>query len=309
MEYYSKKHRWHAWSQREIDGFFYNRFLNGPLNLALTEARRIRMGCEDPPYPCQWNDPIAQNLFFGPWGNGSLLRFDGPDQWQSLLEGFAIDPAYLYNSLVHGSPIPFIRAWPRWNLVPQDHPPPPFRLEVYALPFGERERRFIKVVYENFRELMFWEPRFGPRLEDRRTGANVVANFRSDGPFRLEIISNTPYASPAVFVQIAKEATEEYRSKLPGKSNRSGIPTLREWVVYLLTEQCDLSNRDAIKQWNSMMGNHLKQTYTMDDTDSKLRGHSVGSPGEAQFSGDKSNLERRIDHYRSTLTGALPSSS
>lgn len=70
-----------TWSQREIDGFFYNQFLNRPLHLSLREARRIRMGHEEPPYPCQWNDPNAPSLFLGPCGNGSLMRIDGPDEW------------------------------------------------------------------------------------------------------------------------------------------------------------------------------------------------------------------------------------
>ena len=114
----------------------------------------------------------------------------------SLLEAFAVDPAYIYDSMVHGSPIPFIRAWPRWHLEMKDHQSPPFRLEVYGLPFGKRERTSVQSVYGIFREYMFRESRLRPRLEDRNVGANVVAKFRSDGPFRLEIVSNPPYASP-----------------------------------------------------------------------------------------------------------------
>ena len=315
------------WAQREIDGFFYNEFLNPPLQLALKEARRIRMGREDPPYPCRWNETGAQDMFLPPWGNGSLYRREEPEKsylavsypkerhrfdWMpdeligdtSLLEGFAVHPSYIYNALVHGSPLPFIRVWPRWRSDPNDGPSR-FQLDVYALPFGERERTWVKEVYEIFREWMYSDHPFSPKAPDLRMGANVVANFHSEGPIRLEILSFEPYASPGVFVQFVKEAAREYRSKLPGKKNLSAIPTIREWVVYLLTVDCKFSNRDAINEWNTRLGERLEHTYTMNDTEAGLRGQGVGSPGEPQFSGDKADLERRIAHYRSTLTGSL----
>ena len=41
-----------SFTQREVDGFFYNQFLNAPLLSAIREARNLGLGREDVPYPC-----------------------------------------------------------------------------------------------------------------------------------------------------------------------------------------------------------------------------------------------------------------
>ena len=50
--------------------------------------------------------------------------------------------------MVHGTPIPFVRAWAHWEFEVDDKEVPPFSLDVYSLPFGERELTRVKESYE-----------------------------------------------------------------------------------------------------------------------------------------------------------------
>ena len=84
-----------SWHQREIDGFFYNRFLNHDLQTAIREARVNSWGREDAPYPCQWNDETAKSQFVKPSGeNGSLDELDeyflGGNGPQVAMPGYSV---------------------------------------------------------------------------------------------------------------------------------------------------------------------------------------------------------------------------
>ena len=80
--FFGSQRNWgRSWTQIEIDGFFFNHFLNPDLQAALSGIREELFG--DTPFPCQWNDPDAQKLFVSPWGgNGNL-----GDVYQDLFPG------------------------------------------------------------------------------------------------------------------------------------------------------------------------------------------------------------------------------
>lgn len=312
-----------SWAQREIDGLFYNEYLNDPLQLAFKEARLARLGREDPPFPYRWDGPDAQGIFFRPWGSeekgdtwyidvGGLKQMNRSDiraLSESMLKNFAVNPEYVYSAMVHGTPIPFLRFWPRVDIVittEGDVKPPTFQLDIYALPFGTRELTLVKVHYERFCDLAYNLDVGEPKLKDHRIGANVEVDLLGEVSARIAVLSHHTYASPGVFAQVVKEAVKEHGSSLPGKARVSTIPTVREWVVYMLSVRCSLSNREAITLWNERLGTRLDYPYTMDKPDKGLRGYSVASPGESHFSGDKAELEQRINFYRSTLTRSLP---
>ena len=80
------------WTQREIDGFFYNQFLNLPLHSDIRQARRQSLGQENPPYPCDWMSPEAQESMIEPWGNGGSLN----DLDEYFLGGSDPQVAYWY---------------------------------------------------------------------------------------------------------------------------------------------------------------------------------------------------------------------
>lgn len=74
-----------GWTQVEVDGFFFNQFLNQPLQDSLREARGILFQTEDPPFPCQWNDVDANKKLIGPWGgNGDFVSDPPPPQYYTL---------------------------------------------------------------------------------------------------------------------------------------------------------------------------------------------------------------------------------
>ena len=122
-------------------------------------------------------------------------------------------------------------------------------------------------------------------------GANVKSKMLKM-PRCLVIRSDPPLASSKLFAQLMDEALKAHKSELIGGA--SAQTTIREWTVYLLATYCEHSNRNAIQLWNSEIDNRHGCPYNMSED-------SVTSPGESQFSRDKSNLETRIKHYRRYL--------
>ena len=51
-----------SWTQTEIEGFFYNDYLNTPLQNALKEARTAHLGCEEPPCQYRWDGKHARRV-------------------------------------------------------------------------------------------------------------------------------------------------------------------------------------------------------------------------------------------------------
>ena len=103
---FGQNQEWGAdWTQVEVDGFFFNQFLNQPLQDTLREARGILFQTEDPPFPCQWNDVDANKKLIRPWGgNGDFVSGPPPPQ---------------YYTLTHPTPQDAIPSTPP----PQDSPP------------------------------------------------------------------------------------------------------------------------------------------------------------------------------------------
>ena len=97
---------------------------------------------------------------------------------------------------------------------------PRFSLDVYSRPVGERELTRVRALYEQFYNCFYLVDWAGPKLEDRRSGANVVARLLVEKPVRIQVVSYAPYATPNVFKQVVKEAVEEHCAKLPGKKSR-----------------------------------------------------------------------------------------
>ena len=83
---FGQNQEWGAdWTQVEVDGFFFNQFLNQPLQDSLREARGILFQTEDPPFPCQWNDVDANKKLIRPWGgNGDFVSGPPPPQYYTL---------------------------------------------------------------------------------------------------------------------------------------------------------------------------------------------------------------------------------
>ena len=321
---YGSKQSWgKSWTQREIDGFFYNRFLNPSLQAAIEYAQVYLLGGDAPPYPCQWNNPDAEKSFVRPWGkNGSLGgvyqdRFPGgpgPLTAHSkvipavarLQQEFCLPEDYLQCTLVHGTPVPF----KRFNAYPQYGRPPFFRVIIYGFPFRRAEQDSIKLSYTDFWQ---WVKRFSDRgrpetinLGAFSVGRNVTSTFYEAGPCRLEVRSDPPYASPSTLVEVLKEAVHGHERNLVGSSvgSASVPPTIRAWTVYLLTEMCGLRNKEAIKLWNDKLGGYLGNPYNLDENSFEPRpglylprGLIVTSSGEAHFSRDKRDLKQRITHY------------
>ena len=134
-----------------------------------------------------------------------------------------------------------------------------------------------------------------------------VAQVLKDGVQRLQIRSYVPYADPDELIRIIKRAVDKHKMGVTGTSSVFG--GVRTWCVHLLTEECKLSNRDAIKLWNEELGESCGYTYTMEDSTNYQQEFRVTSPGEPQFSKEKKVLEERIDHYQKILTSRRPHGS
>ena len=301
-----------SWHQLEIDGFFYNRFLNAGLETAIREARIHSFGQEDAPYPCQWDSESAESEFVQPWGaNGSLDDLDeyflGGNERQVALwncgsavtqisQRFGLQEKYLICSLVYGSPVPFKRLY----AFDEYKNPASFRVEIYALPFGSGERDWVEWLYEDFRS---WATRFAENrgsdimgLENWQAGANVRVELRQDPP-HLEVIASPPLVSPKIFIRIIQDAIASHKTDIPGSTSTDTV--IREWTVYLLSTHGGLKNREAIRRWNKELGDPRNLAYNMSD--------KVTNTGEQQFSRDKARLEERIEHYRTELNQSLAS--
>lgn len=302
---YGSEQSWgRSWHQREIDGLFYNHFLNPDFQTTIQGARIRSFGQEDAPYPCQWNSESAESEFVQPWGaNGSLDDLDeyfiGGNERQVALwnvgsavneisQHFGLQEIYLICSLVHGSPVPFKRLYAFGDY----NPPVSFRVQVYALPFHSGERNWVEWLYEDFRR---WASGFAEKfgseitgLENLQSGANVRADMRQNPP-HLEVVAHPPFVSPKIFIQLIQEAVARHKSKIVGSASTGTV--IREWTIYLLSTYCGLNNRKAISLWNESFGEAKDLQYNMAN-------NSVTNTGEQQFSRDKARLENRIEHYR-----------
>jgi hypothetical protein len=99
------------WTQREIDGLFYNQFLNPSFQQSLLHVRRRFLNSDDPPYPCLWDSEGADGILIKAFGGGDLRkpelalwhRWEKPDKHgitvagilDRMAEKFSVQEVYL----------------------------------------------------------------------------------------------------------------------------------------------------------------------------------------------------------------------
>ena len=147
---------------------------------------------------------------------------------------------------------------------------PFFQVVVYSQPLNSSVWESIRSNYQVF-------------LKDQ-IGNRIVTNLLEEGVLRLQIRSYEPYASPNELISVIRRAVKKHKMGATGRSSILG--GVRTWCVYLLTQECKLSNRDAIRLWNKELGESCGFTYTMVDSANDPQEFSFTSPGEVQFSQD-----------------------
>ena len=76
----------------------------------------------------------------------------------------------------------------------------------------------------------------------------IVAKVVADGSPRLQISSYPPFASPSAFRSVIEAALETHKLQFPGST--SVLPRIRTWTTHLINQNCNLTNRAAIRLWN-----------------------------------------------------------
>ncbi len=258
-----------------------------------------------------------------------------------VAQKFGVIPLYCSAAFLHDTPIPFQRLtvskafeWPpgvnpdevvgwykgypvkRWLSILRRIPF--FEVVIYDGPVTSDELRTIERLYNDFLKYEYQkldqeEPR-DTRVDSPeeilvetkgQIGAHVVGKVINEGVARLQIRSYAPYATPNELVNIIKRAMKA--NQVGASANALGA--IRTWTAYLLTKECNFSNREAIRLWNERLGESSNYTYAMADLGENQHGVSVTSSGEIQFSREKKALTDRIEHYRKTLTRRRPAAS
>ncbi|MFQ6026810.1 MAG: hypothetical protein ACE5Q6_04760 [Dehalococcoidia bacterium] len=318
------------WTQREIDGFFFNQFLNPELQQELRRQRRMIFGQEASLLPCRWDEPNARSILMPPWGDQRDVlqehfyrRGQNPETGkriiadpvaESVLRKYGVRRDYFVAALLHDTPVTFQGVFSRPEYGPvtdptfvgmnTEEPTPYFRIGIYGGPLNKMVRDFIMSQYQTVflqKFLRDIQKEVSPAKFELWTqpGSTVRARFVELGLPCLEILSLPPFASATALLQTAKNAFHEYNSKLPG--SKSVKPAIRVWAAYLLAEKCGLTNIEAIRIWNDQLGDEHRIPYTLDASSLGMRGERVTTSGESHFSGQKSDLIARIDHYREVL--------
>ena len=293
-----------AWTTREMDGLFYNQFLNPKLQYALRNIRQRYIRQAEPPYPWQWDSEAPRKeVVFPGRGDGALLVTPERIDFWELSEQFGVDLQYFENAYFYGTPVPFCRYAMKSHL--NERGTSIFRLDIFSSKVANFDWDFIGREYDRWIEL----PRIGRTKVDtivvirgeRGPLVNIQGEFEDEGVPHLEILSCPPYASMKAFVLVAKEFFSKQKSGLPGKGKAK--LAIRVWTGYLLTEYAGLNHRQAIQETNKHLGQQCGK-YNMDEVLEGTGGSSGGvtSSGEIQFSGNRAELEKRIADYGHTLS-------
>ena len=320
------------WTQREIDGFFFNEFLNPDLKEIIEYLRRRLLGREGKPFSAQYKMVPAKLLRLKPPPAPDYpypihvrsVRFKGNDALPKpeliidyVSRRFAILPRALRLAILVGEPIPFQSIIVRQGVTSSDakslrshdsedsiQEAPFCCVEIYCNAIAPEGWDFIKSTYEDLflgttvRFLLDQGAVDGSEWSEE-IGTNLEADLIHGHVPLLQVRSYPPFASALELETLTRRALRQYRSVLPGKS--AGRQAIRAWAVYLLNESCGLSNRRAIRLWNENLGPEHSIVYTTSEMETELRGSSVSHAGEAHFSKDKRDLELRIATYRSIL--------
>jgi hypothetical protein len=140
------------WTSREVDGCFYNHYLNPKLQHALRNIRLRHLGQEGPPLPSRFD---SQGLPPG-------VRLSDMEQYklrlvetlelQHMAEEFGVDNTLLHVSYLTGMPVPFCRYAVKIHT--DSHFTPIFRLDIFSRRMAESDWRSIQRLYSRWLELM-----------------------------------------------------------------------------------------------------------------------------------------------------------
>ena len=320
------------WTQREIDGFFFNEYLNPDLKKYVHILRQALLGQEVQPFAARYEMVPASQLlsklppaYEYPYeyhvramvfrGNDSMPNPEAMVRASS--QRFIISSRDLRLAILLGEPIPFqsitlrqglTQHWPGKS--PTSNGETVARVPVCNLNISSNKITpdgwgFIKSNYED----LFLGTIVKTMLDNGivessdwkdQIGANLTADFLTE-PFPLiKIRVYPPFASAQELEALTRRALARHQSSLPGQA--SALPAIRAWSVYLLNENCGLSNREAISLWNQKLGRSHQAAYTMDEREDGVKGSGVSQPGEADYSKEKRELTKRILHCQSALT-------
>ena len=297
------------WTPREIDGCFYNHYLNPKIQEALRNIRRRHLGQEGPPWPGRFDSQdLPGEVRLASLGHYPLRTVEMLDL-EYMAEQFGVNVLFFQVSYLTGMPIPFCRYAIK---IHTDYLAAPiFRLDIFSRRILDRDWSSIGRAYSRWLEVLASEEH-KPRVDsavarvERGLLHDLRKQFVKQGVPHLELLAYPPFASPNVFVLTAKEHFEKEKKHLTGR----GTPevAIRAWTSYLLTKLVGTTNREAIAQINEVIGQQCG-TYAMNEILGGTGGHSGGatSSGEIQFSNDKTELMERISNYDTWLAQADPS--
>ena len=258
-----------SWARVEIDGFFFNRYLNPKLLSAIELARS------------NLKEQKTKNVGTEPTISDRETGVSHPYATASALEigsEYGVRWDYVECAIDHNWPVAFKRS--QHHL---DYETGVYKVLIYSQ-LKKEDKFLLKKRYEGFLSHLSSASPIG-----LLGGANIKSEM-SENPRFLQIQSSWPMASSRVFVQVVNEELKAHGSGL--LSGGSAETTIREWTVYLLADRCSLSNREAIGLWNEKVAD--RHAYSMLE-------ESFTSSGEIQFSRDKANLVSRIAHYEEYL--------
>ena len=290
------------WTTREIDGLFYNEFLNESFQEGLRQLRKEHFGQEAPPQPCRWDGPGADKVLIPPFGNAKDEIYDGNapvlGRLAGMVDEYCIPYAYAHGAVLHGTPAAFERVNTYWGTTWSEEQSweELFVVDLYDRRATKPDWNRVIELYEKF--LLGSKLR---RQDSETMGARVDGAVTSDGVPAIKIRAWFPFGSPKAFLQHCKDALNAKKDQLPvpGESRRGH--QILAWTVYLLNTLCGMGNQAAILMGNNHLGGHLR-SYNMPSKGAKLRGDSVTTRGEEQYAGDKAEIKMRIEHYTRTFT-------
>lgn len=298
-----------SWTSREIDGCFYNHLLNPKIKQALNNIRRRHRGKEEPPWPGRFDDPnLPEEVFQAAMGIGPARTIVEELDLTYMAEQFGVDIRFFKTSYLTGTPVPFCRYAAKAHT--DTIGTPIYRLDIFSRNVVNTDWEKISQNYNNWlidlgsEEKQTWlegivgrgEP---GRLQDIR---GLVIN---QGVPHIEVLSYPPFASSKLFVVSAKEHFDRERDSLTGRGTASAA--IRAWTAYLLNVLVGLNSRQAILKTNDALSQQFG-LYTMNDALEGAEDHTGGvtSSGESYFSGEKKDLQERINNYDSWISQADP---
>ena len=330
------------WSQRSIDGIFFNRYLNEDFVQALRETRLRFLGSEAPPFPANWDDDTADQTFPPPWGKNRAVRdklreviftevipSKGPVRpWITVLptldklaDTFSVDRRYVEAAYLHGTPIPFkpyvVGFETEW---PPDYDPHKIIGEKGGLPL--RELR-VGVDIPVFKVTIYSLPFAGPEMD------GVVRAYEN---YLADVV---PEIVRSGMSEVAKQTAGRVGANLTADFISSGVQCLQIKSYPRFAAPKELSQ--LVLRALETYGERLPGTKTHRQASNVIRAwcvylmatkgqltarkaiqkwdenfpsiaynadkwNVITTPGETQFSRDRKELEERVSYYETILS-------